>query len=108
MPSLAPATTIVLAWRFLRVAQRRFSSCVTDAFDTLFENLVEGLVSGLVPLLVQEGLREGDERAGVTFSVGQVGRAVGVAVEDEEVLAVDDPTETEFAEPAQFLVGCCS
>jgi hypothetical protein len=62
MRSLDPAMTIVLAWRVSGVAQRRFSSCVTDAFDTLFENLVEGLVSGLVPLLVQEGLREGDER----------------------------------------------
>src|SRR5262249_38618060 len=84
------------------------SSCVTDAFDTPFENLVEGLVSGLVLLFVQERLREDDERAGVAFSVGQVGRAVGVAVEDEEVFAVDNPTKTEFAEPAQLLAGYCS
>src|SRR5262249_55054111 len=80
-------------------------SCVTDAFDTLFENLVEGLVSGLVPLLLQEGLREGDERAGVTFSVAQVGRTVGVAVEDEEVLAVDNPTETRRC-PCKQASGC--
>src|SRR5262249_48833361 len=53
-------------------ADRRggFSSCVTEAFDTPFENLVEALVSGLVLLPVQEGLREGDEHAGVAFSVG--------------------------------------
>src|SRR5262245_4661743 len=91
-------------------ADRRggFSSCVTEAFDTPFENLVEALVSGLVLLLVQEGLREGDEHAGVAFSVGQVGRAIGVALEDEEVLAVDNPTKTEFAEPAQLLAGYCS
>jgi hypothetical protein len=41
--------------------------------------------------IVQEGLRDGDDCAGVTFSVGQVGRAVGAASEDEEVLAVDNP-----------------
>src|SRR5262249_35218965 len=90
------------------VAERRFLFCVPGAFYPPLWDLVEALLPGLVPLLVQEGLREGDERAGVAFSVGQVGRAVGVALEDEEVLAVDDPTEAEFAEPAQLLVGCCS
>src|SRR5262245_57710665 len=105
MPSLDPVMTIVLRWRDFRGCAEAVSSCVTDAFDTPFENLVEGLVSGLVPLFVQERLREGDERAGVAFSVGQVGRAVGVAVEDEEVFAVDNPTKTEFAEPAQLLAG---
>jgi hypothetical protein len=54
----------------------------------------------LVPFLVQEGLREGDEHAGVAFSVGQVGRTVGVSLEDEDVLAVDNPTKTEFARAA--------
>ena len=69
----------------------------------MFEDAVEAPVSGLVPLLVQEWLCEGDERAGVTFSVGQVRAAVGVAVEDEEVLTVDDPAETEFAEPVAVM-----
>src|SRR5262249_16747097 len=106
--SLAAAVREFLAQRVSRAAQRRFSSCVTDAFDTLFENLVEGLVSRLVPVLLHEGLRAGPEPAAVTFSGGQAGRTVRVAVEDEEVLAVANPTETEFAEPAQLLVGCCS
>ena len=83
----------------------RVSSCVTDAFDTLFEDAVEALVSGLVLLLGPERPYEGDERAGVAFAVGQLGCAVGVALEDEEVLAVDNPTETEFAEPAQLSSG---
>src|SRR5262249_12386452 len=38
--------TPLTGWR--RRSERRFSSCVTEAFDPLFENLVEALVSGLV------------------------------------------------------------
>ena len=68
--------------------------------------LDEGLVSRWVPLFVKKGFASATS-AGIALSVGQVGRAVGVAVEDEKVLAVDNPTETEFADPAQLLVGRC-
>jgi hypothetical protein len=77
-------------------------------FRHAFEDAVEYFVSGLAPLLTQEWLRKGYERTGVAFSVGQVGGAVGDAVEDEEVLAVDNPTETTFAEPSQPVVRCRS
>jgi hypothetical protein len=37
-----------------------------------------------------------------------LGGAVGVAVEEEEVLTIDDPAETESAEPAEFDARCSS
>ena len=52
-----------------------------------------------------EELHEGDRCAGEGFAVVQPGGAVGVAGEDEVVLAVDDAAGTELADPPQLAAG---
>src|SRR5215471_17806177 len=98
--------TLVLAWRVSRCNAEAVFILPHGHFRHAVRKPGLSLVPGLVPLLIQEGLREGDERTGVALSVGQVGRAVCVAVEDEEVLALDNATVNESAKPARLLVGC--